>query len=417
MSAAAARRKKQLEVKQALSATENGVDPISKQLQVLLDSSSSSFIEESIAYEALQLAQSQVRKCVKSGDFQRATETFGYDVALKLLGHHKASVASQLLILLSQVLTETHTACTDEWIKRIHTIDEAYLKACATLENKVEQARLYKLHSKFLQNCLSWSEALGSTRLGALPIHALIAKHAWFLSESALEDSEKDSKNQSSEHDDEEEDAAHPTKMHLQAHAVTHYALAEQPLEIIDKLSLLSDPTEEETKMGHVCPPCAREALLTRAILVFGAVENLRDAAILLKTYLSDIEKRNLSELSKSYMSKTDHKSPSPVIFCSMLLEILKKDKKTGPLYTWLLKGFTGAELAKMYKPDTLKGYTTKIGRIYFDIQPPPGMLSTLESMMGMMGGGAGGMGGTGLGGMNPAMMQQMMNSLGGMGL
>lgn len=414
MSAAAARRKKQLTAKQSLSATENGVDPISKQLQVLLESSSS--IEESVAYEALQLAQSQVRKCVKSGDFQRATETFGYDVALKLLGHHKASVASQLLILLSQVLTETHTPCTDEWVQKIHTIDEAYLKACAALDNKVEQARLYKLHSKFLQNCLSWSEALGSTRLGALPIHALIANHAWFLSKSALEDSVKDSMAQASE-EEEEEDAARPTKMNLQAHAITHYALAEQPLEIFEKLRLLPDPTEEETKMGHVCPPCAREALLTRAILVFSTVENLRDATILLKTYLTEIEKRNLTDLSKSYMSKTDHKSPSSVIFCSMLLEILKKDKKTGPLYTWLLKGFSGAELAKMYKPDILKGYTTKIGKVYFDIQPPPGMLSTLESMMGMMGGGAGGMGGGSLGGMNPAMMQQMMSSLGGMGL
>jgi hypothetical protein len=416
MSAAAARRKKQLAAKQA-SLSESGLDPISKQLNSLLESSET--IDESTAYEALQLAQSQVRKSVKSGDFNKATNTYGYDVALKILNHNRASVASQLLILLSQVLTETHTPCTEEWIQKIQTLDESYLRACAFAESKVEQVRLYKLHAKFLRNCLGWSEALGTTTLGALPIHALVAKHSWFLSESAAEteSSENEGDDVDGEDEDEDEDANH-SKMYLQAHAITHYALAEQPQEIIAKLRSMPNPTEEETQMGHVCPPCAREALLTRAILVFCTVENLRDATLLLKTYLTEIESRDLKELSKSYMSKTDKKSPSPAIFCSMLLEILKKDKKTGPLYTWLLKGFSNSELMKMYKPEILKGYTTKIGRTYFDIQPPPGMMSTLESMMGMMGG-MGGMGGGagGLGGMNPAMMQQMMQQMGGMGL
>jgi len=409
MSAAAARRKKQLAAKQA-SLSESGLDPISKQLNSLLESSE--IIDESTAYEALQLAQSQVRKSVKSGDFDKATSTYGYDVALKILNHNRASVASQLLILLSQVLTETHTPCTEEWIQKIQALDEAYIRACSFAESNVEQVRLYKLHAKFLRNCLGWSEALGSTTLGALPIHTLVAKHSWFLSQSA---SENESPENEEENDDDDDEDANHSKMYLQAHAVTHYALAEQPQEIISKLRTMSSPTEEETKMGHVCPPCAREALLTRAILVFCTVENLRDATTLLQTYLSEIESRDLKELSQSYMSKTDKKSPSPVIFCSMLLEILKKDKKTGPLYTWLLKGFSSAELIKMYKPEILKGYTTKIGRIYFDIQPPPGMMSTLESMMGMMGGMGGGAGG--YGGMNPAMMQQMMSQMGGMGL
>lgn len=414
MSAAAARRKKQLAAKQA-SLNESGLDPISKQLNSLLESTET--IDESTAYEALQLAQSQVRKSVKSGEFLKATITYGYDVALKILNHNRASVASQLLILLSQVLTETHTPCTEEWIQKIQTLDESYIRACAFAESKVEQVRLYKLHAKFLRNCLGWSEALGSTTLGAIAIHALVAKHSWFLSESAAEEESSEKNEKGGVGDDDDEENANHSKMYHQSHAITHYALAEQPLEIISKLHNMPNPTDEETKMGHVCPPCAREALLTRAILVFCTVENLRDATTLLQTYLKEIESRDLKELSKSYMSKTDKKSPSPVIFCSMLLEILKKDKKTGPLYTWLLKGFSNAELMKMYKPEILKGYTTKIGKTYFDIQPPPGMMSTLENMMGMMGGMGGGAGAGGFGGMNPAMMQQMMQQMGGMGL
>jgi len=142
-------------------------------------------------------------------------------------------------------------------------------------------------------------------------------------------------------------------------------------------------------------------------------MENIRDAHSLLTSYISDVEKRDLEGLKKSYMSKTDKKAPNHVVFLSMLLSIVTKDKKTGPLYTWLLKGFSNSELAKMYKPEMLKGYTTKIGRVYFDIQPPPSMMATLENMMSMMGGGGmGGMGG--MPPMNPAMMQAMMGGGGG---
>ena len=38
-----------------------------------------------LAYEALQLTQSQLRKSVKSGEYRKATVTYGYDVAMILL--------------------------------------------------------------------------------------------------------------------------------------------------------------------------------------------------------------------------------------------------------------------------------------------------------------------------------------------
>lgn len=417
MSAAAARRRKQLAAKAAL-ASQGGTDPITDKLQSLLSPAS---IDESTAYEALQLAQSQVRKCVKSGEFSKATVTYGYEVCMSLLEKHsKASVASQLLALLAQVLTETHTPCQEEWIERIRKLDDVYRKAVLSVTSKAEQQRLYRLHRKFLKTVLGWSDLLGETVLGSLEIHELIAQHSWFLSQHPdLEDGNGSlgvdeagaaSKGggvaaAGSEDDD-------YSVIALQSEAVTHFALAEKPMEILERLRTLPDPTAQETKLHHVCPPARREALLTRSILVMVTMENLRDANALLRAYIDTIEKRDLEELKKSYMSKTDKKlSPNHIVFLAMLLRIVQKDKKTGPLYTWLLKGFSQAELAKMYKPDILKGYTTKIGRIYFDIQPPPSMMATLENMMSMMGGG--GMGG-GMPPINPAMMQAMMQGGGG---
>jgi len=394
MSASIARRRKQLAAKAALAA-QGGTDPITEKMNALLSPDS---IDEATAYEALQLAQSQVRKCVKSGDFTKATVTYGFDICMSLLDKHsKASVASQLLILLAQVLTETHTVCDKAWIDRIQKLNVAYLKAVSAAESHAEQNRLYRLHKKFLKTVLGWSDILGDVAVGALEIHELIADHAWFLSESA------DSSTAASAADDDDQGEEF-TKVALQSESISHYALAEKPEAILEKLKGFPDPTNKETKVNHTCPPAARESLLTRSILVMITMENIRDAHTLFSSYISEVETRDLETLKKSYMSKTDKRSPNHIVFLSMLLSIVRKDKKTGPLYTWLLKGFSTAELEKMYKPEMLKGYTTKIGRVYFDIQPPPGMMATLENMMGMMGGGGGGMGG-----MNPAMMQAMM--------
>ena len=181
----------------------------------------------------------------------------------------------------------------------------------------------------------------------------------------------------------------------------------------------LPPPGADEIAMGHSGPPPERDGLLTRSVLVFCTVENLRDANALLRAYMSDVEERDSEMLRMSYMNKGDGYAPSHVIFCSMILRICEKSVKTGPLYSWLLRSFN-TELTRMFKPDIVKAYTTKIGRVYFNIQPPPSMMNTIENMMGMMGGGgmggggAPGLGGGAPGGMNPAMMQAMMQGMQG---
>lgn len=166
--------------------------------------------------------------------------------------------------------------------------------------------------------------------------------------------------------------------------------------------------------------PCARDALLTRSVLALLAIENLRDAKTLAGSFLKDIDGRSEDELKKSYLDKTDGKAPSHIIFVCMLIRICEKDKKTAPLFNWLVKNF-GAELGTMHEPQVIKKYTTKIGMVYFAIQPPPSMMAMMENMM--SGGGMGGMGGMGggmpPGGINPQMMQMAMQAMqgGGMGM
>ena len=71
---------------------------------------------------------------------------------------------------------------------------------------------------------------------------------------------------------------------------------------------------------------------------------------------------------------------------------------------TWLMKSFR-RELDLMIKPQVVQSYLTKIGKVYFNIQPPPSMMSMMENMLG----------GGGMGGINPAMMQAAMAQMQGM--
>jgi len=417
MSAAAARRRKQLASKNA--AQTNATDPITSQLNALL---SPETVDESTAYEALQLAQSQLRKSIKSSEYEKATVAYGYEISLLLLEKHgKASISSQLLTLLAQALLETHTACDGVWIKRVEKLHCAYLKAVdkSCPKGGVEKRRLLRVHSKFLKKILTWSDSLGTVRFGALEIHEVIGHHFWNLAVFEEEHPHLQPQHKSGQKEDgDDEDDDIISVLSLKSDAVQHLALAEKPEAILAYLQPLPGPTATETTANHPSPPCLREALLTRSILVMVAVENLRDSYTLLTSYLSSFHPENngsdMQKLKKSYTSKTDGKAPSHVIFLSMLLSMCIKDKKTGPLYNWLLKGFQG-EIGRMHKPEVLRSYTMKIGRVYFDIIPPPSMMNSLENMMAMMGGG--GMGGGGpAGGLNPAMMQAMMGGAGGAG-
>jgi hypothetical protein len=395
MSAAAARRKKQLAAKRALQTADQ--DPIEARLTELL--ASEECHEEATAYEALQLAQSQVRRHIKGGALDKATEVAFESSRILLEAHGRVAVTSQLLNVLVQVLVETHTTttCRTNWVERIALLDGLYQTALLQVEDSVEKDRLGRLQITFLRKCLKWSNDLGDTTYGSIPLHKLLGQQCWRMASDAATAESAPAQTYANDEDDDFESA-----WALQNDAVTHMALAEEPLVLSEWFQTLAQPTKAQIKKGHECAPADRDALLTRAIMVFLTLKNLRDANVLLTEYAT-MEERDVSDLAKSYMDKKDDQAPSHITFCTMLVKVCEKDAKTGPLYSWLLRSFS-TELSKLYKSqDVIASYTSKIGRVYFNIQPPPSMMSMMENMMGMMGGGGGG------GGINPAMMQAAM--------
>lgn len=401
MSAAAARRRKQLAAR-ASAQQDKGSNNLGAQLDRLLaeeEEGGGGAMPEEAAYEALQLAQSAVRKRVKEGEFGGACD-LAYAASLALLRKRRVAVAGQLLALLVEVLRETRTAETEEWVGRLAELHGAHQIAmeaddeAAAAPGRQERNRLQRLQRSWLLAAVQWSSELGAVRYGHNELQGLLGQQCWDLS-------------QIREDEDDEEEKAEITE--LQCDAVQHMALAERPDVIVGWLQTLPAPTEEETTAGHDCPPALRDGLLTRALLLFCAVENLRDANALLRAYIEAVEERDIRELAASYTNKSDGRAPSHAVFGCMLLRICEKDARTGPLFQWLMRSFR-RELDGLPKPQAVLSYTTKIGKVYFNIQPPPSAFNMMENMMGMMGGG--GMGGMPPGGMDPRMMQQAMAAL-----
>jgi hypothetical protein len=398
MSAAAARRRKQLAAKQQ---AENGGDS-NATLKKLLASCDS----EPVAYEALQLAQSAVRRKVKDNNGAAACD-LAYESSLALLQQGFVSVASQLLTLLVEVLRETQAEETDLWIARLvelHGAFETAMTAKSSTMAAVEKVRLERVQRDWLAVVLTWSSELGTVRYGHPQLNGLAGTQCWKLAGMvAASSTDADTDNKEDDNDKDE----------FQCDAIQHMALAERPDTILTWLQSLPTPTAEQTKAGHTCSPAPRDALLTRAVLVFCAVENLRDATTLLQQYAAVVEERDLTVLAASYTKKDDGIAPAHVIFGNMLVRICQKDMRTGPLFQWLVRSFKREMDLLSSNTNNNKSvdvYITRIGKIYFNIQPPPGLMNMMENMMGMMGGG--GMGG---GGMNPALMQAALAQMQGM--
>jgi hypothetical protein len=376
-------------------------------------------MDETVAYEALQLAQSLVRKKVSNVQFSDACD-LAYTCALKLLQQRRVSVASQLLALLLSVLRETQTTETPEWLQRLAALQAAHVDAMSkeynldavavvgVVENdekknlfgpmrSQEAARLHRLQREWLKLCIQWSNDFGTIRFGHNQLHELLSHQCWTLARTLLT-LDANEVHQQDIIDDEVDEL-----LDARCDAIIHGCLAEKPEQVLEWLATLPDPTDEEIKTGHVCGPAVRDGLLTRAVLCFAACENLRDAFTLVHGFMKKVEKRDVTAMTKSYTDKTDGLAPTHFVFCCMLLRICQKEVRTGALYTWLLKSFQ-RELNVLHKSTAVLSYTTRIGKLYFHIQPPPNALSMMENMMNMMGGGGGGM--------NPAMMQAAMAQL-----
>ena len=280
----------------------------------------------------------------------------------------RVALSSQLLSVLVNVLVETHACCTPEWIARFVELDTAYCRAIDADRNMGpdERGRLQRLHLQFLGKGLKWSNDLGSTRHGDVGMHQLLGDHCWNMScDETVVGTEKErmervaaavvAVDNDNDDDDDDDDSI---DIGLRNEAVTHYALAGNVDAILRRLKSLPGPTTEELLIGHACPSSQRDALLTRSVLVFLAIENMKDVSRLVRSYLTELENptkgRSDDELRNGYLDKTDGIAPCHAIFCSMLVRVCEKDVKTAPLFTWLVRNF-GSELGTMHDSKAVK--------------------------------------------------------------
>ena len=348
MSAAVARRRKQLLQKQKQqqqqNTSSNGNDAVSTNLKRLL----SEELSESTAYEALQLAQSLLRKAVQTGKEDAVLEVTKSLCSKLLVGVNAINnsvyyigMASQMLVEATSAMLEVRLMANPDNVQNFAELDAMFTAALSNLSER--DAIQEKQRVKYLQKAVKWSDLMGTVRYGDLKMNALLAEALWIVGGEMRGDS------------------------------VNHAALAEEPSIIVDRLMSCDDLKEKEME---------RDILLTRAVLVFGAVENLRDANAILQQYMDADKSRDFDKLAAQFLSK-EVKVKCHVIFCTSIVGILEREKKAGALYTWLLGKFQGY----LQRNPELLPYTTKIGKIYFNIQPPPSMLSQMENMMAMMGG------------------------------
>lgn len=373
MSAAARRRAKQLQKRNTNGTTE---DAISTQLRTLLNSEAN--LDEATAYEALQLAQSVIRKSVKAGDGAKLMDIAMSSVqkliascsspsssssGSKTIGGVLIGMVSQLLVQTTEAMLEVRLSVNEESLGTIMSMDDLFYKQLSLLRSESaasgsnnderslseENAKIQlKQRCKYLQKAIRWSDFMGDVRYGHAQLHSLIATALWEVTEYG--------------------------------DSVSHSALAEEPAVINERLVKLDNDNE-------------KDVLLCRAVLVMLTTENMRDANELCKLFIASEQgaksSRNFDKFASEFLSK-ESKQKSYVIFATSVLGICEREKKAGALYTWLLGKFQ----AYLQKKPELLPYTTKIGQIYFNIQPPPSMLKQMESMMAMMGGlgGAGGM-------------------------
>jgi len=226
---------------------------------------------------------------------------------------------------LLDVLRDCRVVDSEARENEISEIHNAYLKCYDGDEEGDEKKRMY--HQKFLNSTIRWSSALGNITHGAFIYHTFLADLLW----------------DSSDH----------------TSAITHYAFAEKPELINNKLAtLMKRPTNADDDPN---------VLFAHSVLIMLTLENLRDANSLLTMYKNHLVKTECVNVSKY------------VIFCVWLLEISKKGKEAESLFQWLNKNFE----AELRVNPGWAGFLTRIGKTFFEIKPAASMMNMLEQMLG----------------------------------
>jgi hypothetical protein len=188
-------------------------------------------MSEETAYEAQQLAQSQIRKKINAGHPVNACD-LAYSGCLTILQKGRVSVAGQLLTVLVEVLREMQTIDTPEWLDRLATLQEAHSNAMddkdkdnANLMTGPEASRLNRLQRDWLLATVQWSADISIIKYGANRLHELLGQQCWKVSLMPV--------TETMDVDD---------VLDFKCDAVIHMLLAEKPDIIIEWLKALPAP-------------------------------------------------------------------------------------------------------------------------------------------------------------------------------
>jgi hypothetical protein len=220
----------------------------------------------------------------------------------------------------------------------------------------------------FLEACLKWSQNCGSVLYGDLELHdaCAVACEAMRLVivKNSLGSPNSSSSRKKIVHG-KQIDESEEKEGQLIETIVWHLALAENPVAIHELMRMIRKEGGGELQdVVHI---------MTLAVLIFLAVENLRDANILV-----DLFKATNDDTALVTNILTNAK-PNLITFNIMLLQLCERDAGVANLYKWCMQNVGGNDLRHpAYAP-----YMTKVGQIYFNIQPPPDMLTSIMNMFG----------------------------------
>lgn len=258
------------------------------------------------AYEALQLYRSRAARLKSKNEFLEAIKSCVAG-ASALLENNYENAGAELATLFIDLLLEDNQQITDELRNFVFDVDSKFPEKST---HRVE----------FLKSSIKWTISCGTKELGDPLLHTRLAECLWNNNEKS---------------------------------AAYHYAAGEAPAAYLAKIDSLEGVE-------------ARDRALTVGVVNFLALENLRDAFQLYKSYIKLEKSKNLATTG------------SLVTFCDYVLQTSRRDAAN--LFKTLVNTYASQLDFDDAVPTLLMG---PVASKLFGIKPKVNpMMSMLQSMM-----------------------------------
>mmetsp|Transcript_6715 Transcript_6715/g.11020 ORF Transcript_6715/g.11020 Transcript_6715/m.11020 type:complete len:311 (+) Transcript_6715:51-983(+) len=288
-------------------------------------------LNETSAYEALQLHKSKISRLRVAGKYDEALTLTTQAATLQLQQKYENS-GNELAILFVDIMTESKLALTPEIRNLVNEIANSF-------------ESVPSLGAPFLKDCISLTATLGPRQLGDAILHRQLAGKLWRLKAAEKDESGQDEGDE------------------FRVTAVLHFAMGEAPEALWQQII-------EEPSMDPAVAPWTgqtrREQVVALGVLHFLALENLRDAHVLFRLLKKH---RNEHKIEKESLLFE---------FTDRLLLTSVRDARQ--LFQQLVKAYQ-AQLT--YHPAALQLLEGPIAKKLFGIQAPPNIMSMISNMFG----------------------------------